>query len=197
MNREDMSNGCLPAVVGMVACLVLLALSFCSCKPQQKIVEVEKVLHDTTTIVDTVHVRDSVTLHDSIYIKETVVEHVKDSTQTDVAWKHWTYDKEGNVTSLTDYSSTTQHGKSSHTSTESASTAVSNQASTHEEKGGHSESSGHSEASNEKVYVKVGLSKWQSFLQVMGYAFLAILTIGAVFGGWKIYAHKKSNKVFS
>lgn len=187
MSKENMNNGCLPVIVGMVVCLVLLVLSFCSCKPTQKIVEVEKWLHDTTTIVDTVHVKDVVTLHDSIYITNTITEHVKDSTQTNVSWQHYTFDKDGNVSSMTNYNSSTQHGSASHTATESAQTSVSNNTSTHEETGSHSESSGHSEASKEKVYVKVGLNKWQQFVMVLGYAMLVLLACGAVFGGYKIY----------
>lgn len=183
-NRENMSNGCLPMAIGMVVCLVL---SFCSCKPTQKIVEVEKWLHDTTTIVDTVHVKDVVTLHDSIYITEYVKEVVKDSTLTNVSWQHYTYDSNGNVSSMTNYNSSTHHGISSNTATESTQTSVSNNTSTHEETGSHSESSGHSEASKEKVYVKVGLNKWQQFIQCLGYAFLALLAGAVVFGGIKIY----------
>ena len=167
--------------------LPIALLLLIGCKPTQKIVEVEKWQHDTTTVVDTVHVLDTKYVHDSIYIKEYVTQLVKDSTQTDVSWQHYTYDKEGNVSSMTNYNSTTHHGTTSNTATESAQTSVSDNVSTHEETGSHSESSGHSEASKEKVYVKVGLNKWQQFIQVLGYAFLAVLAGAAVFGGFKIY----------
>lgn len=170
-----------------VLLLCLLVCIIVGCKAKKEFIEVEKWQHDTTTIVDTVHVKDVVTLHDSIYITNTITEHVKDSTQTDVSWQHYTFDKDGNVSSMTNYNSSTHHGISSNTATESAQTSVSNNTSTHEETGSHSESSGHSEASKEKVYVKVGLNKWQQFVMVLGYAMLVLLACGAVFGGYKIY----------
>lgn len=167
--------------------LPIALLLLIGCKPTQKIVEVEKWQHDTTNIVDTVHVLDTKYVHDSIYIKEYVTQLVKDSTQTDVSWQHYTYDSNGNVSSMTNYNSSMHHGISSNTATESAQTSVSDNHSTHEEIGSHSESSGHSEASKEKVYVKVGLNKWQQFVMVLGYAMLVLLACGAVFGGYKIY----------
>ena len=178
----------------LLALLVCLALAWLAsgCKPTQKVVELESCQHDTTTIVDTVHVTDTKYVHDSIYIKEYVTQLVKDSTQTDVSWQHYIYDSNGNVSSMTNYNSSTNHGISSNTATESAQTSVSNNTSTHEETGSHSESSGHSEASKEKVYVKVGLNNWQRFVMGMGYAFILVLALGAMFGGMRIYG--KINK---
>lgn len=171
-------------IVLMAICLLL---AFCSCKPQQKIVEVEKWSHDTTTVVDTVHIKDLAIQHDSIYITEYVTQYVKDSTQTNVAWKHYTYDDKGNVTSLTDYTSSTQHGTTAHTATQSASTSVNEQSVIHEEKDSHSESSGHSEALQSKEQTKVGLTGWQKFIQVMGYMALVAVVLGLAFVGMRIY----------
>ena len=179
--------GCMLA---LLICLVLAWLAS-SCKPMQKIVEVEKWQHDTTTIVDTVHVLDTKYVHDSIYIKEYVTQLVKDSTQTDVSWQHYTYDSNGNVSSMTNYNSSTHHGISINTATESAQTSVSNNTSTHEETGSHSESSGHSEASKEKERMKVGLNNWQRFVMGMGYAFIVVLALGLMFGGMRLYGKWK------
>ena len=175
----------------MIVLLFCLLLAFCSCKPQQKIIEVEKWQHDTTTIVDTVHVIDTQILHDSIYIKEYVTQLVKDSTQTNVSWQHYTYDSNGNVSSMTNYNSSTQHGTTAHTATESASTSVSDQSSVHEETSSHSESSGHSEALQSKEQVKTGLTSWQRFIQGLGYTFLVLITLGACFGAMRIYGKCK------
>lgn len=172
----------------LVLCLIL---ALCSCRPTQKIVEVEKWMHDTTTVVDTVHVRDIVTLHDSVFVTEYVTQVVRDSLQKEEAYKFYTYDKEGNITSLMDYTSTTQHGKTSHTATESASTSVNEQSAVHEEKGSHSESTGHSEALQTKEQVKVGLTKWQRFMIGLGYTFLVIVVLGAMFGGMALYGKWK------
>ena len=176
-------------MMAVLVCCLLLA--FCSCKPTQKIVEIEKWQHDTTTVVDTIHVKDIVERHDSIYITEYVTQFVKDSTLTNVAWKHYTYDDKGNVTSLTDYTSSTQHGTMAHTDTQSASTGVSEQSGIHEEKGSHSESSGHSEAMQSKTQEKRGLSGWQRFIQALGYTFLVLLIAGIGFGGLRLYGKWK------
>ena len=121
MRDEESLYGCVSVgtcmVVLMLCCLLL---AFCSCKPTQKIVEIEKWQHDTTTVVDTVHTKDIVIQHDSIYVTEYVTQFVKDSTRQDVAWKHYTYDDKGNVTSMTDYTSSTQHGASSNTASPTA-----------------------------------------------------------------------------
>lgn len=189
---ENMAKGCLPIAAGFfVAFIFCLLITLCSCKPQQKIVEVERLVHDTTTIVDTVHVLDTKYVHDSIYIKEYVTQLVKDSTQTNVAFKYYTYDSVGNIASLLDYTSSAQHGKSSHTASQSASTAVNNQSVTHEEKSAHSESSGHLDASKEKNETKPQLSSWQRFIQGMGYTFLALLALALMFGGMRLYGKWK------
>lgn len=195
MKREilnDIAKGCAPILAGFIlAALLCLLLSLCSCKPTQKIVEVERLVHDTTTVVDTVHIKDVVTVHDSIFVTETVTEYVKDSTQTNVAFKYYTYDSVGNIASLLDYTSSVQHGKSSHTASQSASTAVNDQSVTHEEKSAHSESSGHSDVSKEKNETKPQLSRWQRFVQGMGYTFLALLALALMFGGMRLYGKWK------
>lgn len=173
----------------VLVCCLLLAL--CSCRPVEKIVEVEKWQHDTTTIIDTVHVRDVVIQHDSIFTTEYITQFVKDSTNTNVAWKYYTYDKDGNVTSLLDYASSTQHGSTAHMGTESASTSVGEQSAIHEEKDSHSESSGHSEASQAKESTKVGLTAWQKFMIGLGYSFLAVLVMALAFGGMRLYGKWK------
>ena len=184
--------GCVSVGTCMMAVLAFcLLLAFCSCKPTQKIVEVEKWQHDTTTVVDTVHVRDVVIQHDSIFTTEYVTQFVKDSTLTNVAWKHYTYDDKGNVTSLTDYTSSTQRGSVAHTDTQSASTGVSEQSAIHEEKSSHNESSGHSEAVQSKTQEKRGLSGWQRFIQALGYTFLVLLIAGIGFGGLRLYGKWK------
>ena len=171
---KDMAKGCAPILAGFIlAALLCLLLSLCSCKPQQKIVEVERLVHDTTTVVDTVHIKDVVTVHDSIFVTETVTEYVKDSTQTNVAFKYYTYDSVGNIASLLDYTSSAQHGKSSHTASQSASTAVNDQSVTHEEE------------------TKPQLSRWQRFIQGMGYTFLALLALALMFGGMRLYGKWK------
>ncbi len=167
--------------------VICLLLAVCSCKPQQKIVEVERLVHDTTTVVDTVHVKGTVTLHDSIYVTETVTEYVKDSTQTNVAFKYYTFDSIGNISSLLDYTSNTQRGTTAHTATQSASTNVSEQSAMHEEKGAHSESTGHTEALQSKEQVKPGLTGWQKFVMGMGYIFIIVLALGLMLGGALLY----------
>ena len=144
-NYNDMENdenlyGCVSVGTCMMAVLVCcLLLAFCSCKPQQKIVEVERLVHDTTTVVDTVHVRDIVTVHDSIYVTETVRETVRDTVNTEVAWRYWTFDPSGNVTSLLDYTSSARQGKTTQRDAQSEATSVGGQTSVHEEEGSHSE----------------------------------------------------------
>lgn len=189
---QDIIKGCLPIAAGFfVAFIFCLLITLCSCKPTQKIVEVERLVHDTTTVVDTVHIKDVVTVHDSIFVTETVTEYVKDSTQTNVAFKYYTYDSVGNIASLLDYTSSVQHGKSSHTASQSASTAINDQSVTHEEKSAHSESSGHLDASKEKNETKPQLSRWQRFIQGMGYTFLALLALALMFGGMRLYGKWK------
>ena len=177
-------------IVLMAICLLL---AFCSCTPKERIVEVEKWQRDTTTIVDTVHIKDLVIQHDSIFIKEYITEYVKDSTLTNVAWKHYTYDDKGNVTSLTDYTSSTTHGSVSHSATENATTNISDQTTVHEETGAHNESTGHSDGLQSKTKEKQGLTKWQRFIQGLGYTFLVLIVMGLVFGGMRLYG--KMNKL--
>lgn len=193
-NKEIDENlyGCTSIGACMVALLVCcLLLAFCSCRPVEKIVEVEKWQHDTTTIVDTVHIKDIVVLHDSIYNTEYVTQFVKDSTQTNVAWKHYTYDKEGNVTSLLDYTSSTQHGSTANTATQSASTSVSEQSAVHEETGSHSESSGHSDALKNKEQKKEGLTRWEKILMALGYCFIIFSVFGLTLFGMRLYGKYK------
>ncbi len=189
---KDIAKGCAPIAAGFIlAALLCLLLSLYSCKPQQKIVEVERLVHDTTTMVDTLLVKDIATLHDSIYITETVTEYVKDSTQTNVAFKYYTFDSIGNISSLLDYTSNTQRGTMLHAATQSASTNVSEHAAVHEEKGSHSESTGHSEALQSKEQVKTGLTGWQKFVIGMGYIFIVVLALALMFGGMIIYGKIK------
>lgn len=176
-------------MVALIMCCLLLA--FCSCRPQQKIIEVEKFSHDTTTVVDTVHVKDIVVVHDSIFTTQYITQFVKDSTQTNVAWKYYTYGNDGNVTSLLDYTSNTQHGSTSHTEAESESTSVNDQSSIHEEEGAHSESSGHSDNTQSKEQVKTGLTGWQKFVMGMGYIAIAVLGLGIAFGIMRLYGRNK------
>lgn len=193
-NKEIQENlhGCIgvgTCLVALLICCVLLAL--CSCRPVEKIVEVEKWQHDTTTVVDTIHIKDLVVQHDSIIIKEYITQFVKDSTQTNVAWKHYTYDKEGNVTSLTDYTSSTQHGTTSHTATESASTSVNDQSSAHEETGSHSESTGHSDSIQTKEQEKRGLTRWEKIVMGLGYCFIISAIFGLTMFGMRLYGKWK------
>lgn len=167
--------------------IVLGLIFFVGCKPQQKIVEVERYVHDTTTIVDTVHVKDVVTQRDSIYITNTVTETVHDTVNQDVAWRYLTFDSIGNVASLLDYTSTTTHGRMAQKSTQSAQNTVSDKVATHEEKGGHMESKGTSDVSAKKEQVKVGLTNWQKFVMGMGYIFIIVLTLGLMLGGGLLY----------
>lgn len=191
---EDTLRGCLPIATGMVlAWLFCLVLTLCSCKTQKEIVEVEKWQHDTTTVVDTVRVIDTKIQHDSVFIKEYITEYKRDTTITNVNWKYYTYDSVGNISSLLDYASSTQHGSSTQASSENTSTSVGQQAETHEEVGGHSESSGHSDFTQGKEQVKVGLNKWQQFIQCLGYAFLVVLVLGLGFGALRTYG--KINKL--
>lgn len=176
-------------MVALIMCCLLLA--FCSCRPQQKIIEVEKYSHDTTTVVDTVHVKDIVVVHDSIFTTEYVTRFVKDSTQTNVAWKYYTYGNDGNVTSLLDYTSNTQHGSTSHTEAESESTSVNDQSSIHEEEGSHSESSGHSDNTQSKEQVKTGLTRWEKFLMALGYCFIIFSAFGLTLFGMRLYGKYK------
>ena len=189
---KDIFEGCAPIFAGfLLALFFCLLVTLCSCKPTERIIEVEKWQHDTTTIVDTVHVIDTKFVHDSIYITEYVKEVVKDSTLTNVSWQHYTYDKDGNVSSMTNYNSSTQHGSTAHSSTESAQTSVSDNSTTHEEISSHNESTGHTDSLQSKEQVKRGLTKWQKFIQVLGYAFLILLVLGLGFGGMRLYGKYK------
>ena len=193
-NKEIDENlyGCVSVgacMVVLIVCCLLLAL--CSCKPSQKIIEVEKWQHDTTTVVDTVRVIDTKIQHDSVFIKEYITEYKRDTTITNVNWKYYTYDSIGNISSLLDYASSTQHGSSTQASSENTSTSVGQQAETHEEVGGHSESSGHSDFTQGKEQVKVGLNKWQKFVMLLGYIFLVLLGCGIAFGGMRLYGKIK------
>ena len=184
--------GCLPIAVGMfLAMLFCLIISLVGCKPSERIVEVEMWRHDTTTVVDTLRITDTKILHDSVYITEYAKQFVKDSTQANVACKYYTYDSTGNITSLTDYTSSTQHGSVAHTATEGKKTSVSGQESAHNETSGHGESKGHSSVDKGKEKVKTGLTKWQRFVMGMGYVFIVVLALGAMFGGMRLYGKIK------
>lgn len=176
-------------MVALLVCCLLLA--FCSCRPVEKIVEVEKWQHDTTTVTDTIHVKDIVIQRDSIFKTEYITQFVKDSTQTNVAWKHYTYDKEGNVTSLLDYTSNTHHGSTANTATQSASTSESEQSAIHEETGAHSESSGHSDALKTKEQKKEGLTRWEKILIALGYCFIIFSVFGLTLFGMRLYGKYK------
>ena len=193
-NKEIDENlyGCVSVgacMVVLIVCCLLLAL--CSCKPSQKIVEVEKWQHDTTTVIDTLRITDTRFVHDSVYVTEYVTEYVKDSTLTNVAWKYYTYDSVGNISSLLDYTSSTQHGSVAHTASQNASTSVSDQSSVHEEASGHSESQGHSSIDKSKEKTKVGLTKWQKFIMGMGYIFFIGVVLALMFGGMMLYGKYK------
>lgn len=185
---EENLRGCFSVGLCMLAIVALcLMLAICGCRPVEKTVEVVRWSHDTTTVVDTVHVRDVVIQRDSIFSTQFVTQFVKDSTTQNVAWKHYTYDKDGNVTSLLDYTSSTQHGSTANTASQSEQTGVSDQSAVHEEKGSHSESSGHSDASQEKEQAKTGLTNWQRFIQILGYIMFVVLVLGATFGCMRLY----------
>ena len=158
-----------------IAIIFLLAI-LASCKPTQKIVEVEKWQHDTTTIHDTLVVHDVTTQHDSIYITNYLTELVHDTIQSDVAWKYYTYDTSGNVTSILDYASSSKGGTSTIRAAESVSTATSGQVVTHDETSAHSESEGHQESLKEKTQVKPQMYWWQKALMWWG----AVSLIGAL-----------------
>lgn len=189
--RETM-RGCMPIVVGFVLAMIFcLLVTLCGCKPQQKIVEVERLVHDTTMVVDTAYIKDIVTLHDSIYVTETVRETVRDTVNTEVAWRYWTYDPSGNVTSLLDYTSSARQGKTTQRDAQSESTSVGGQTSVHEEEGSHSESKGHTEASRENEQVKTGLTRWQKLVMTVGYISLVVLALAVAFGGMRLYGRRK------
>lgn len=190
MENYDNENlfGCMSIGACMMALiLACLLLAMCSCRPTQKIVEVEKWQHDTTTVVDTVSVKEYVTLHDSIYVTEYVTQFVKDSTHKEEAWKYYTYDTEGKVTSMLDYTSSTQQGTVAHTVAQNEETNVTNEVVAHEEKSGHNESTGHSDMLQSKEQKKTGLTGWQRFVIGMGYAFLILLAVGLMFLGMRLY----------
>lgn len=170
---------------------VCLMTALCSCRPQQKLVEVQTWQHDTTTVIDTVHVRDIVTVHDSIYVTETVRETVRDTVNTEAAWRYWTFDPSGNVTSLLDYTSSTKRGKTTQRDAQSESTSVGGQTSVHEEEGSHSEAKGHTEASRENEQVKTGLTGWQKLVMTVGYIGLVVVALAVAFGGMRLYGRKK------
>lgn len=182
-------NEKLTCVTALVAVCLMVAL--CSCRPQQKLVEVQTWQHDTTTVVDTVHVRDIVTVHDSIYVTETVREMVRDTVNTEVAWRYWTYDPSGNVTSLLDFTSSAKRGKTTQRDAQSEATSVGGQMSVHEEKGSHSESKGHTEASRENEQVKTGLTAWQKLVMTVGYISLVVVALAIAFGGMRLYGRRK------
>lgn len=179
-------------ILGMLMCF-LLSIFLGSCKPVQKIVEVQKLQHDTITITDTVHITDIVTVHDSIYSTEYITKHEKDSSQIDVAWKHYTFDKEGNITSLVDYVSSSRNGSSAKTNKENTSVNITDQSSVHDEASKHSESQGHSNIEQSKEQSKVGLTTWQRIMICMGYIFSALLGIATAFG--ILYLYGKINKL--
>ena len=189
---EENLGGCLPIATGFfIGALFCVLLSFCACKPTEKIVEIEKWRHDTTTVVDTVHVKDVVVQHDSVFVKEYVTQYKVDSTLMNVAYKYYTYNPDGGIASFLDYTSSTQHGSTAHTATESASTSVNDNTSIHEETSSHSESSGHSEALQSKEQTKRGLGKWQKFVMGMGYTFIVLLALGLIFAGMRLYGKWK------
>jgi uncharacterized protein YcfL len=190
MRPQTNKDRVIAIILGLAICLLI---SLCACKPVQKIVETQKLQHDTITIIDTVHITDIVTVHDSVYSTEYITKHEKDSSQIDVAWKHYTFDKEGNVTSLTDYTSSSHHGSSAKTNKENTSVNIIDQASVHDETSGHSESQGHSNIEQSKEQFKVGLTTWQRIMICMGYIFSALLGIAAAFG--ILYLYGKINKL--
>lgn len=186
-------RSCLPIAVGFfLAAVFCLLLSLCSCRPTEKLVEVERWRCDTVSVVDTVHITEVVVQHDSIHDKEYITEYRVDSTLTNVSYKYYTYNPDGGIASLLDYTSSIQHGSSSHTATESEKTDVSGQEYARDEKGFHSESQGHSEKIQSKEQEKKGLTKWQKFVMGMGYTFIVFLVLGAMFGAMRLYGkHKK------
>lgn len=189
---EDLIGGCAPIAAGFIlAAIFCILITMCGCKPTEKIIEVEKWQHDTTTVIDTLRITDTRFVHDSVYVTEYLTEYVKDSTLTNVAWKYYTYDSVGNISSLLDYTSSTQHGSVAHTASQNASTSVSNQSSIHEEASGHSESQGHSSIDKSKEKTKVGLTKWQKFIMGMGYIFFIGVVLALMFGGMMLYGKYK------
>lgn len=183
-----MAKGCLPVAAGFfVAFIFCLLITLCSCKPQQKIVEVERLTHDTVSVMDTVHVKDIVVVHDSVYITNTIQETVHDTVTNNVAWKYFTFDSIGNVTSLLDYTSNSTQGRMAQKSHESEQKAVSNKVAVRDEKASHKESKGSSSAYEAKEQVKTGLTRWQKFIQVLGYMMLITLGLGLGFLVLRLY----------
>ena len=43
------------------------------------------------------------------------------------------------------------------------------------------------EVNTYKEQVKIGLTKWQKFIQILGYLMLVTLVVGAGFGGLRLY----------
>lgn len=189
---RDTFKGCVPIVVGfLLAFLFCLLITLCACRPTQKVIEVEKWAHDTTTVTDTVHVKEEVVIHDSIVKTEHITQWVQDSTRKDEAWKYYTYDKDGNVKSLLDYTSSTQHGRTSNVASQNATTSVGVQTVTNEETSGHTQAAGHSDALQSKEQVKTGLTRWQRFIMGLGYTFVVVLALGLMFGGMMLYGKWK------
>lgn len=189
---EENLRGCFSVGLCMLAIVALcLMLAICGCRPVEKTVEVVRWSHDTTTVVDTVHVRDVVIRHDSIFTTQYVTQFVKDSTTQNVAWKHYTYDKDGNVTSLLDYTSNTQHGSTANTAAQSEQTGVSDQSTIHEEKGSHSESGGHTDVTQGKTQEKRGLTRWEKVIMALGYCFIVFAVFGLTMFGMRLYGKYK------
>jgi hypothetical protein len=189
---SDMANGCLPIVVGFILAIVFcLLISLCSCRAQQKTVEVERWAHDTTTVVDTVHVRDVVVQHDSIVKTEFVYQWKHDTINNSVAYKYYTYNEDGSIKSLLDYVSQTAQGSTAQNTSAADETSVSGNESIHDEKNSHSESAGSTTKDKERNEVKPQLTKMQRFLQGMGYTFIVLLALGLMFGGMSLYGKRK------
>ena len=189
---EDMIEGCLPIAVGfIVAVMFCLMITLCSCKPQQKIVEVERLTHDTVSVKDTDHIKDIVVVHDSVYTTNTIQETVHDTVTNNVAWKYFTFDSIGNVTSLLDYTSNVTQGRTAQKSHESEQKAVSGKVAILDRKASHKESKGSSDLVTKKEQVKVSLTGWQKFVMGMGYIFIIALTLGLMLGGMALYGKWK------
>ena len=185
---QDLVDGCAPIAAGFIlAAIFCLLLTLCSCRPTQKLVEVEKWRHDTVTVVDTMRIVEEVVKHDSVFNTEFVTLWKHDTVNTNVAYKYYTYNDDGSVKTFLDYVSSTQQGSKTEKKEDSATTSVSDVSASKVEASGHSESSGHTEKEKSKEQTKTGLTRWQKFVMGMGYTFIVLLVLGCTFAGMRFY----------
>ena len=173
-----------------VITLLLLCLLVCiliGCKAKKEFIEVEKWQRDTLTIVDTVKITEYINVKDSTSEQSQTQLVQKDSTITVVHWNYVTYDSIGNITSMLDFNSHTQHGNLSNTTSQSESTSTNNSEYQKQENASHSERGGHSEHSHETKETKPQLNWCQKLLMWWG----AISMIGCALAiAWRVGRRK-------